>query len=76
MNFLESFLFSIPEHFLLVNKICTDSKCRQSGERTTKFHREKLSFVQSAASNDNSLMMNERSEENVIREPFLKTRTL
>ena len=33
---------------IVVNKIRTDSKCSQSGVRTTKFHREKLSFVQSA----------------------------
>ena len=30
----------------MVNKIRTDSKCSQSGARTTKFHREKLPFVQ------------------------------
>ena len=30
-----------------VNKIRTDSKCSQSGTRTTKFHCEEISFVQS-----------------------------
>lgn len=33
---------------IIVNKICTDSARSQSGLRRPKFHREKLSFVQSA----------------------------
>ena len=33
---------------IIVNKICTDSARSQSGVRRTKFHREKLSFVQPA----------------------------
>ena len=33
---------------IIVNKISTDSTRSQSGARTTTFHREKISFVQSA----------------------------
>jgi len=57
-----------------VNKIRTDSKWSQSGARTTKFHREKKIFCPISNANDEiSLMMNERTEENVIREPLHKT---
>ena len=60
-----------------MNKIRTDSKCSQSGVRTTKFHREKIIVRPISNANDEiSLMMNERTEENVMREPLHKTRAL
>ena len=57
-----------------MNKIRTDSARSQSGARTTKFHRKKKTIIRpiSKAKDEISLMMNERTEENVARKPLHK----
>ena len=60
-----------------MNKIRTDSKCSQLGARMTKFSPWKIIVHPISYANDDiSLMMNESTEEDVIREPLHKTRTL
>ena len=49
------------------NKIRGYSQCSQSGARTTKFHRENIVRSIGNTNDEGSLMMNERTEENVIR---------
>ena len=56
-----------------MNKIRTDSARSQSGARTTKFHRKKTIIrLISKAKDEISLMMKERTEENVTRKPLHK----
>ena len=61
---------------IIVNKILTDSARSQSGARRTKFHREKLSFVQSVtrATKFHLWWMNvlKLTEENVTGKPLHK----
>ena len=54
-----------------MNKIRTDFKQSQSGARTTKFHCEKNIVRPISNANDEiSLVMNERTEGNVIQQPL------
>ena len=56
-----------------MNKIRTDFARSQSGARTTKFHRGKTVVRPISNTNDEiSLIMNERTQENITREPLHK----